>query len=227
MNNLCKKNRKAKLSQRSGYWHLILMFIALLPFSSHAINLRFLDTSLMAQLSDEDVGSLKAKISDTLDKSPDQKIITWESTTSGIRTQIKPKVSYTEGARDCRRTLFKLSKDGVSPEYYHFDICKTAEGKWQVSDSLMRSMNDGDWLLLRTTVHEVLESDKSNKLPSSWYNTETQISGVAVPITYLTHEGKTCREVAISVINTKGSSMDGHYTFCKVSGTWERLESLK
>lgn len=201
-----------------------LLFIALVvfPLSSHAVNLTFLEKSLIAQLSAAEIAALKQEIGEVLNKAPDQQIINWTSANSGIRVQIKPKVSFNEGTTECRRTLFKLSKADSKPEYYRFDICRGEDKKWRVEDSLIRQLTDADRKILEGTLNEVLGSDKSNKIPASWFNPASKNSGVIVPITYLTKAGVPCREVAISIINSNGGTMDGHYTFCKKGDGWER-----
>jgi surface antigen len=201
---------------------LLCTVLALIPATVHSANLKFLENSLIAQLSAVEIAALKQEVGVVLNKSPDQEIINWASPNSGIRVQIKPKVSFNEGAAECRRTLFKLSKGGIKPEYYRFDICRGEDKKWQVKDSLIRRMANEDWKILEGTVKEVLDSDRGNKVPASWFNPGSKNSGVVVPISYFTKAGVPCREVAISIINSNGGTMDGHYTFCKKGDGWER-----
>lgn len=201
---------------------LLSMALLVIPVTGYAANLQFLEKSLMTQLSAQEITALKQEVGDVLNKTPDQKIINWTSAKSGIQVQIKPKVSFNEGAMECRRTLFKLSKADIKPEYYRFDICRDADKKWQVKDSLIRQLTREDRKILEDTLNEVLASDNSNKLPASWFNPVSKNSGVVVPITVLTKAGVTCREVAISIINSNGGTMDGHYTFCKKGDDWER-----
>lgn len=194
-----------------------------LSWSAQAANVSFLKNSLLQQLTNEDITSLKQEVTQVLNKTPDQKIIRWRSANNKIQVQILPKLSFMEAARECRRTLFKFTADKRHAEHYRFDICKDSEGHWQVSDSLMRQTTDSDWALLEDTVKEVLESASDNQLPASWFNPASNNAGVVVPVSVLSHEGNFCRELAISIINAKGSTMDGHYTFCKKNGQWARL----
>lgn len=201
----------------------LCLLLVLLPWASQAANLGFLKNSLLQQLTGDDITSLKQEVTQVLNKTPDQKIIRWRSANNKIQVQILPKLSFMEGERECRRTVFKFTADQRRAEYYRFDICKDSEGRWQVSDSLMRKTTDSDWKLLEDTVKEVLESARDNRLPASWFNPESNNAGVVVPVSVLSHEGNFCRELAISIINAKGGTMDGHYTFCKKNGQWERL----
>ena len=204
---------------RSLLWGVIFA----LPASvTSAANLRFLESNLLSQLSSSEISALKQEIGDVLNQQPDQEIINWRSPESAIQVQIKPKLSFNEGTSECRRTLFKLSKETVKPEYYRYDICRDEDKKWRVKDSLIRQMTDADWKILEGTVHEVLESERSNKVPASWFNPESKNSGVVVPITAFTKAGVPCRELAISIINANGGTMDGHYSFCKKGDNWER-----
>ena len=204
---------------------ILLGFVGLmlLSWTGNAANVSFLKNSLLQQLTDEDITSLKQDVTQVLNKTPDQKIIRWRSANNKIQVQILPKLSFMEGSRECRRTLFKFTADQRRSEHYRFDICKDSAGRWHISDSLMRQTTDSDWSLLEDTVKEVLESDKDNRIPASWFNPDSKHSGVVVPISVLSHEGKFCRELAISIINAKGGTMDGHYTFCKDNGEWARL----
>lgn len=212
-------SKRAAMQLRSP---LLMVALVALPLAGHAANLKFLETSLLAQLSAPEIASLKQEIGIVLNKSPDREIINWTSANSGIRVQIKPKVSFNEGATECRRTLFKFTKGDSKPEYYRFDICRGEDKKWQVKDSLIRQLTKTDWKILEDTLHEVLDSEESNKIPSSWFNPETKNSGVVVPIAYLNKAGVPCREVAISIINSNGGTMDGHYSFCKKGNEWMR-----
>lgn len=202
---------------------IIGLMLAIQPWVTQASNVGFLKNSLLEQLTSADITSLKQEISKTLNEAPDQDIIRWQSASNNIHVQILPKLSFKEGLHDCRRTLFKFSNDKRKTEYYRFDICKDSQGRWLVSDSLIRKMQDSDWALLENTLSEVLESDHNNRIPASWFNPESKNSGVIVPISTLSHEGKPCRELAISMISATGGTMDGHYTFCKVNNAWQRM----
>lgn len=190
--------------------------------SAQAVNVRFLDNSLLAKLGKEEVALLKTEIATVLDKSPDMEIIDWLSPNSGIKVQIKPKLSFKEGTTDCRRTLFRLSKGEGKPEFYRFDICRDADKKWRVKHSLASDLTAKDLDLLEGTLKEVLDSGDDNRLPASWFNPETKNAGVVVPTVYIQQGSTPCREVAISISNATGGTMDGSYTFCKKNGNWER-----
>lgn len=196
--------------------------LSLLPLPAQAVNLQFLNDSLLTQLGAEEILALKQEITVVLDKTPDLDIIDWLSPNSGIKVQIKPKLSFKEGATECRRTLFRLTKGEGKPEFYRFDICRDAAKKWKVKHSLVSDLSEKDLLLLEGTLNEVLGSEEDNKLPASWFNPETKNAGIVVPTTYIQQGDLPCREVAISISNATGGTMDGTYTFCKKAGAWER-----
>ncbi len=203
----------------------LAVYGVLLTFGSltaHAVNVRFMDNSLLTKLGKEEVAQLRQEIATVLDKSPDLEIIDWLSPASGIKVQIKPKLSFKEGTTDCRRTLFRLSKGDGKPEFYRFDICRDAEKKWRVKHSLASDLTAKDLDLLEGTLKEVLDSEDDNRLPASWFNPETKNAGVVVPTLYIQQGSTPCREVAISISNASGGTMDGSYTFCKKAGNWER-----
>jgi hypothetical protein len=83
-------------------------------------------------------------------------------------------------------------------------------------------LSEKDLSLLEGTLDEVLGSEEDNKLPASFFNPETKTAGVVVPTVYIQQGATACREVAISISNATGGTMDGSYTFCKKNGTWER-----
>ncbi|HSC69343.1 MAG TPA: hypothetical protein VLC79_16745 [Cellvibrio sp.] len=222
MATICTAGKNHFWAQKKLRTSLLLMACALFPVASNAANLKFLDTSLMSQLSEAEIKSFKQDLGAALGKTPDQEIIHWTSKTSGIQIQAKPRLSFTEGTNECRRTLFKLSKANAKPEYYRFDICRDATQGWHVRDSLISKLSDEDWRLMEGTVTEVLDSDKDNKIPASWFNPVSKGAGVVVPIAYVPQAGVPCREIAISIINSNGGTMDGTYTFCKKGDSWER-----
>ncbi|HSX49588.1 MAG TPA: hypothetical protein VLF09_01440, partial [Cellvibrio sp.] len=74
----------------------LAVYGVLLTFGSltaHAVNVRFMDNSLLTKLGKEEVAQLRQEIATVLDKSPDLEIIDWLSPASGIKVQIKPKLS--------------------------------------------------------------------------------------------------------------------------------------
>jgi hypothetical protein len=205
--------------------HCVLLAIVPLgfvPLAAQAANLRFLDDSLLAKLGAEEIVALKQEISVVLDKTPDLEIIDWLSPNTGIKVQIKPKLSFKEGKTECRRTLFRLSKDTSKPEFYRFDICRDADNKWKVKHSLVSELSEQDLTMLEGTLNEVLGSEKDNKLPASWFNPESKNAGIIVPTAYFMEAGIPCRDVAVSISNSTGGTMDGSYTFCKKTKGWER-----
>jgi surface antigen len=198
------------------------MLLAVVPLTAQAVNLKFLDDSLLAKLGAEEIVALKQEIGVVLDKTPDLEIINWLSPNTGIQVQIKPKLSFKEGTTECRRTLFRLSKGTDKPEFYRFDICRDSDKKWKVKYSLVSQLTEQDLALLEGTLNEVLGSEKDNKLPASWFNPESKNAGIVVPTAYFIEAGEPCRDVAISISNSTGGTMDGSYTFCKKPKGWER-----
>lgn len=99
---------------RSLLWGVIFV----LPASvTSAANLRFLESSLLSQLSSSEVSALKQEIGDVLNQQPDQEIINWRSPETAIQVQIKPKLSFNEGTSECRRTLFNTNTLAVVLAY--------------------------------------------------------------------------------------------------------------
>lgn len=212
----------AKQVYKRALMALCLPLLAAVPLTAQAVNLKFLEDSLLAKLGAEEIVLLKQEITVVLDKTPDLEIINWLSPNSGIQVQIKPKLSFKEGKTECRRTLFRLSKDPANAEFYRFDICRDAENKWKVKHSLISQLTEQDLTLLEGTLNEVLGSEKDNKLPASWFNPDSKNAGIVVPTGYFIEAGVPCRDVAVSISNSAGGTMDGNYTFCKKTKGWER-----
>jgi len=213
----------AKQIYKRAVMALCVPLLVVVPLTAQAVNVKFLDDSLLAKLGAEEIVALKQEISVVLDKTPDLEIIDWLSPNTGIKVQIKPKLSFKEGGTtECRRTLFRLSKDASKPEFYRFDLCRDAEKKWKVKYSLVSQLSEQDLALLEGTLNEVLGSEKDNKLPASWFNHDSKNAGLVVPTAYFMEAGVPCRDVAISISNSTGGTMDGSYTFCKRPKGWER-----
>jgi hypothetical protein len=83
----------AKLAPKCTSMVLLGVLLACVSLTTQAANVRFLNNSLLAKLGAEEIVLLKQEVSTVLDKSPDQEIIDWLSPNTGIKVQIKPKLT--------------------------------------------------------------------------------------------------------------------------------------
>ena len=188
--------------------------------AAHALNVNFLKNSILGDFSHEEIAEFKKFIRDGLDTLEDHKEVTWRSSTSNLAGKYKVKFTYTSGNNTCRRSLFLLA-NGEAREAYRFDICKV-DNQWQVKDTPARRFTEDDWEKLSNSAELALESANIGH-PYSWYNPETQHSGVNVVTANYRQNGKNCRDIAISISDSKGESSNGNYSFCLAKDkTWQR-----
>ena len=188
--------------------------------AAHALNVSFLKNSILGDFSQEEIADFKKFIGDGLDTLEDHKEVTWRSTTSNLAGKYKVKFTYTSDNHTCRRSLFLLA-NGEEREAYRFDICKV-DNQWQVKDTPARRFTEGDWAKLSDSAELALKSANIGH-PYSWYNSETQHSGVNVVTANYRQNSKKCRDIAISISDSKGESSNGNYSFClEADNTWQR-----
>lgn len=188
-----------------------------------AMNLSFLKNSLVNEISKDDMPLLQREVGAALNENKDKQISRWTSA-SGVLVQILPKLSYNGTA--CRRTLFKFSQTGKKSEQYRFDICKDASGKWGISQTLAQQITPQDLQILQSTLYDALNDDAVGA-PVSWFNSQSKVSGVVVVLPLTQGIPNNCRNVALSVIDDKGTGLDGNYGFCKKGDSWERKPESK
>jgi hypothetical protein len=96
MTDLVNAYQRATKALRLPLHRMLLAIVPLgvVSLSAQAANLNFLDDSLLSKLGAEEIVVLKQEISMVLDKTPDLEIIDWLSPNSGIKVQIKPKLSF-------------------------------------------------------------------------------------------------------------------------------------
>lgn len=181
-------------------------------FSVEASNVGFLRDSFLTELNKADAESLKNAAKSTFDQGSDKQTVYWEGE-SGLKGKIEPQLSYQLDGKECRRVRFAAKKQNNKVEQYKFDVCKYGE-QWKVESTPVSSFTKKDWQTLSEELFYALDN-AVNQHPVSWVQQETGMSGVIVPLSSFEEKGKACRKTTISVIDRKGRTSDGVYTFCK------------
>lgn len=202
-----------------GYWLLPLLFS--LAMSAAASNFGFLKDSVMSELSGNELEQLKTEIAKVLEKTPDKEITRWQAPESGVIVRILPKLSYSESGLPCRRTLLNFSAPKKHAETYGFTICKNAESKWQVAQSRLQTLRDEDIQLIESHALEALDNGHPGT-PVTWFNPQSKINGTVVLIDQITGNQKSCKNIAISLFDAEGVSLEGQYLLCKTDSGWKR-----
>lgn len=188
--------------------------------SANALNVNFLKNSILAKFSHDEMADFKTFIGSALDSLEDHKEVTWRSKTSELAGKYKVKFTYQNDNNTCRRSLFLLA-NGKERESYRFDICKI-NNQWQIKDTPALRFTESDWAKLETSAELSLQSAEIGQ-PFSWHNSETHHSGVNVITANYRQNGKKCRDIAISISDSKGESSNGNYSFClEADKSWQR-----
>lgn len=197
-------------------WLLPVLCSLALPVS--ASNFGFLKDSLMSDLSGKDIDSLQAEIANILETTPDKEIVRWQAPDSKVTVKILPKLSYSEAGLPCRRTLLNFSAPKKHAETYGFTICKNSASKWQVADSRLQALRDDDIKLIESHALQALESGEAG-VPVTWFNPGSKVNGTVV---LLDGAAGNCKNIAISLFDSKGVSLEGQYRLCKTDKGWQR-----
>lgn len=195
--------------------------LALLGASADAlaVNVRFLNESVLAKFSKEEAKDFRQAIGVALDTLKDQQTILWESQTSSLKGKFKPIFTYTAEGITCRRSLFLIGTDN-NKQNFHFEICK-ADGKWAIQDTPVLHFNNGDWQRLEASATQALLHSQVGQ-PLSWFNPDSKNYGVNVVTAIYRLNGQDCRDLAISIMSHRGKSSSGNYSFCHSEQGWTR-----
>lgn len=199
---------------------VVLLALGAIASTSQAANLRFLQDSVLTEFGKEDIASFKQFIRESLDTVPDQAIVEWHSPHSALKGKVKPKFSFQANGIQCRRTAFLVAKQKAR-EQYIFDVCRQDDG-WKIMETPAASFTKSDWDSLNVVGMQALNHEISSS-PFSWFNPRTKNSAVVVPLAIERTEGRSCRDLAISILDKRGRSSNATYRFCKdTDGEWSR-----
>lgn len=202
------------------FW--LLMIVLASATESHASAMLFLRDSVLADFTQAEIASFKSFVGRELDTLADGKIAQWQSGSSKRSGKLKPKLTYTLDQIHCRRTLFQLTGESKKSEQYQFEVCKT-DGQWRIVDTPAGNFSEQDWESMKTMGTRALEYQGRGQ-PFSWHNPKSGNSGTFVPMEMENAGGAVCRDLAISIADSKGRSANGLYRFCRnTAGEWHRV----
>jgi surface antigen len=199
-----------------------LAFLILFVASSQAqsANMSFLKNSVLTDFSKEDIQDFKQFAHDSLDTIKDKEVVIWKAKSSPMSGKLKLIATYETGGNTCRRSRFLVANKDRR-EVYQFELCKI-DDKWQMQDTAIGDLTQQDMVFIKDTT-ELALAYQGEGIPFSWANTKSGNTGVAVPLASIKIDKKTCRDLAITIFNTRGKSANGTYNFCRDSnGAWSR-----
>lgn len=201
------------------FWLLMMALAG--ATDAHASAMLFLRDSVLADFTQAEIDSFKSFVGRELDTLDDGKIAQWRSEFSKRSGKLKPKLTYTLDKTSCRRTLFQLTGESKKSEQYQFEVCKT-EGQWRIVDTPAGNFSEADWEAMKTMGAKALEYQGRGQ-PFSWNNPKSGNSGTFVPME-MENAGGACRDLAISIADSKGRTASGLYRFCRAAdGEWQRV----
>ncbi len=223
--------RQDKLSPKPGFMVFKLKFfplflvLALLPATGYAVNVRFLEDTVFSRLEKGEVDSLRSTLQETLNSSPDQQVIFWQSDTSTRKSRAKIRYSYLMGESACRYLVIELTEGEDQRDLYHIDLCQR-DGKWKVLSTPLSQFTKSQWKSLEEVLQAGLDADETDK-PPQWTSTDGKFSAVFKFDLTETASDTICKLTSISVSSQEGDRSTGEYVFCKVDGDWERRPALE
>lgn len=178
----------------------------------------FLQDSVLAEFSAEEIASFKQTIKDTLEKSPDTQVIEWKSTHSELGGKILPKLSFKINGQTCRRTAFQVTQGSSRKEQYRFDICKGKNG-WGIVEPSFKFSKAEQAELEQFFAHS-LETEEDG-FPSHWKSNQSDSNISLVPSSKTVNDaGQTCREAALVLTAGHKNTVSGRFRFCKIDNNW-------
>jgi len=204
--------------------HTLIVLTAILAGITNpvaAANFSFLKNSIPNSLSASDMDQLTLEAGRVLDQKPDTTITRWQAPESGVLVKILPKLSYSEAGVLCRRTLMNFSAKGKHPETFGFTLCKKAGDQWKITESRLQSLGEDDVRLVESHARQALESTETGT-PVTWFNPETRVNGTAIVVNTDKSSTPGCKNLALSLFDSDGTSLEGLYVLCKKDGDWKR-----
>lgn len=202
---------------------VIISCLLFVTIPANAGRYDFITDSILTNLSQQDIQSFRQIAYKTLETVDDKKVILWQGE-SGVKGKLLAQFSYQSAGLPCRRVRFAFQDTEKLTEAYKFDICKSDTG-WEIIATPASSFTNDDWQRFGEELDYSLNNVK-NGSPVSWVSEKSGISGVFVPLSTETKDHKTCRNIAISLIDRAGRTSDGNYRFCQQADhSWARIIS--
>ncbi len=194
-----------------------LLCLTCLTFNVQAINLEFLNQSVLTEFTEEETNKFIQFVGEQLTALKDHETASWRSGSNQIQGKIKVMFSYAAGDKACRRLRILLKGETGKVEPFQHDVC-FIDKKWEIQDTHINDYSDSDKARLKKNLNTTLSKPLKTG-PFTWYNPQTGNTGSSIVIS----EGDGgCRQVALSTHTKSGKSLSGTYEFCKTpEGIWK------
>lgn len=189
--------------------------------ATYAGNLSFLADTVVSEFTPAEAKSFRAFIGQKLNTLKDTEKALWKSQESDLQGIIRPNVSFNQEGTPCRQTRFALKGKHDKKMFFNFDVCKQ-DNQWKIKQSPLARFKAEDWETLNKHLTEALNEGESG-FPVSLSLRHVGVTGSIVPLNQSTKQGKTCRDAAISIADSKGHTSSGRYEFCLNDGEWTRI----
>lgn len=200
------------------YRKLFLFLLFFFPMACIASNLSFLSSSAIGELNAKESDSLRAFVKHHLNTGTELDKVVWESQ-RGAEALIKVTVKYTRDKKECKRIKLALKPAQRTRYQISFiDLCLES-GLWKIADSPINQLSDADKDVFQHNINEILASGSAG-FPETIKLHDASWSVIVVPLDEAS-KSQNCRFLAVSILDTYGSKINGRYRFCLSSDdTW-------
>lgn len=110
---------------------VILTVSMVMPWASHASNMRFLEFSPSAFFTEKDWDLVREAATNLLDNHKDGESLSWKNDENGHNGTLKVLNSYADFGTTCRR--LKVYSDAIEVSATRVvNMCKNKEGEWKI-----------------------------------------------------------------------------------------------
>ncbi|NVJ59409.1 MAG: hypothetical protein HWE27_03415 [Gammaproteobacteria bacterium] len=200
----------------------IAIFLSLsLIQPAFALKLGFLKNSIINELSEADMTSLKTTVNNSLDDLGDRKVLKWTNESKTVEGHLKVLFSYNMGKVTCKRARLYLKSQGKK-EPWQMNLCKT-EQRWQIMETPLTLLSDSDFKELQLTLASLLDSAPLGEAVF-WRAEESSVGGTLAVIKDKKIDEQQCRTALISLKADDNKMLNGQYDFCRKAGAdkWSR-----
>lgn len=183
-----------------------------------ASNLSFLSSHTIGELNVAESDSLRAFVKHHLDKGSELDKVVWKSS-RGSEAIINVAVKYTQQESVCKRIKLALTLAMRKRYQISFiDLCQDS-AEWTVAESPIHQLSETDKDVFQHNINEILVNGSAG-FPETIRLHGAQWSVVVVPLGK-SPKHQECRFLALSILDTYGSKINGRYRFCPTSNkTW-------
>lgn len=201
---------------------LLLLSAMQFPILADAANLKFLSSTSIGNLTQEERSDLTDFVVDTLNKAKSFDKDQWESK-KGSSALIKILAEYEHQSIQCKR--IKLAIRASQQRRYQtvlWNICNTDNG-WKKVEPPLAMLSDTERETLKSDLFHTLDNGE-NGHPANFNYANADLKVVAVPYDDAdsTKNSKAeCRTLSVTVFDNDGVMLSGSYLFCLNKDGWQ------